>query len=321
MTNTPPPLLRSLLAVPATSARFLEKAAQSPADALFIDLEDAVIADLKVTARGNAIAALKELDWGRRSVAVRVNGLDTPWGCRDILDVVEACPRLDHILLPKCESPGDVHAVDVMIRCAEQAAPRERSVSIMGLIETARGVAEVEAIARQGGRLTALVFGSGDYGLDLGSFQRSVGAPSPDYVVLSDDDGRGPRQRHWNDLWHFSMARIVNACRAYGLAPIDGPFSVISDSEGLRAAARRAGALGFEGKMAIHPSQIEVIHEVMTPSREQVEWAHEVMAAMKQAEAEGRGAVRDRRGAMIDLVHVKLAGKVIERATRIGDRS
>ena len=159
MTNTSPPLLRSLLAVPATSARFLDKAAQSPADALFIDLEDAVIADLKVTARGNAIAALKELDWGRRSVAVRVNGLDTPWGCRDILDVVEACPRLDHILLPKCESPGDVHAVDVMIRCAEQAAPRERSVGIMGLIETARGVAEVEAIARQGGRLNALVFG------------------------------------------------------------------------------------------------------------------------------------------------------------------
>jgi malyl-CoA/(S)-citramalyl-CoA lyase len=321
MTNSSLPLLRSLLAVPATTARFLEKAAQSPADAVFIDLEDAVIPDLKVKARGNAIAALKELDWGRRSVSVRVNGLDTPWGCRDILDVVEACPRLDNVLLPKCESAGDVHAVGVMIRSAEQAAPRQRKVGIMGLIETARGVANVEAIAQGGGLLNAMVFGGGDYQLDLGSFQRAVGAPSPDYVVLTDDKGRGARERHWNDLWHFSMARIANACRAYGLMPIDGPFSVIGDPEGLRAAARRAGALGFEGKMAIHPSQIEAIHEVMTPSRDQVEWANEVLAAMKQGEAEGRGAVKDKRGEMIDLMHVKLANKVIERAARAEGRS
>lgn len=321
MTNSSLPLLRSLLAVPATTARFLEKAAQSPADAVFIDLEDAVIPDLKVKARGNAIAALKELDWGRRSVSVRVNGLDTPWGCRDILDVVEACPRLDNVLLPKCESAGDVHAVGVMIRSAEQAAPRQRKVGIMGLIETARGVANVETIAQGGGLLNAMVFGGGDYQLDLGSFQRAVGAPSPNYVVLTDDNGHGARERHWNDLWHFSMARIANACRAYGLLPIDGPFSVIGDPEGLRAAARRAGALGFEGKMAIHPSQIEAIHEVMTPSRDQVEWANEVLAAMKQGEAEGRGAVKDKRGEMIDLMHVKLANKVIERAARAEGRS
>jgi malyl-CoA/(S)-citramalyl-CoA lyase len=321
MTNSSPPLLRSLLAVPATSARFLEKAAQSPADALFIDLEDAVIPDLKVKARGNAIAALNGLDWGRRSVSVRVNGLDTPWGCRDILEVVEACPRLDHVLLPKCESAGDVHAVEIMIRCSEQAAPRERKVGIMGLIETARGVANVEAIAQAGGRLNTLVFGGGDYQLDLGSFQRSVGAPTPDYVVLTDDNGQGTRERHWNDLWHFSMARIANACRAYGLMPIDGPFSLIADVDGLRAAARRAGALGFEGKMAIHPSQIETIHEVMTPSREQVEWANDVIAAMKQGAAEGRGAVKDKRGEMVDLMHVKLANKLIERAARAGGKS
>ena len=321
MTNSSSPLLRSLLAVPATSARFLEKAAQSSADAVFIDLEDAVIPDLKVKARAKAIAALNQLDWGRRSISVRVNGLDTSWGCRDILDVVEACPRLDNLLLPKCESVEDLHAVAVMAGSAEQASPRERPVGIMGLIETARGVANVEAISRAGGRLNALVFGGGDYQLDLGSFQRSVGAPSPDYLVLTDDDGNGARQRHWNDLWHFSMARIANACRAYGLMPIDGPFSVIGDPEGLRAATRRAGALGFEGKMAIHPSQIEAIHEVLTPSSDQVEWANEVIQAMKQGEAEGRGAVKDKRGEMIDLMHVKLAKKVIERAARAGGKS
>jgi malyl-CoA/(S)-citramalyl-CoA lyase len=310
-----------LLAVPATSPRFLEKAAQSAADAVFIDLEDAVIVSLKPKARVDAIAAINQLDWDRRSVAVRVNGLGTPWGCRDTLDVVEACPRLDYILLPKCESPADVHAVEVMIRSAEQAAPRERKVGIMGLIETPRGVANVEAIAQAGGRLKALVFGGGDYQLDLGSFQRSVGAPSADYVVLTDDDGRGARDRHWNDLWHFATARIANACRAFGLVPIDGPFSIIRDMEGLRAATKRAGALGFEGKMAIHPSQIEIIHEVLTPTSDQIAWANEVIEAMSAAEREGRGAVKDKNGDMIDLMHIKLANKLLERAASIGVKS
>lgn len=312
---------RSLLAVPATSPRFLEKAAQGTADAVFIDLEDAVIAPLKPKARADAIAAINQLDWGRRGVAVRVNGLGTSWGCRDILDVVEACPRLDYVLLPKCESPGDVHAVEVMIDSAEQAAPRERKVGIMGLIETARGVANVEAIAQTGGRLSALVFGSGDYQLDLGSFQRSVGGPSSDYVVLTDADGRGGRDRHWNDLWHFATARIANACRAAGIVPIDGPFSVIRDVEGLRAATKRAGALGFEGKMAIHPSQIETIHEVLTPTADQVAWAKEVIEAMAAAEREGRGAVKDKNGDMIDLVHIKLASKLLERLASIQGKS
>jgi malyl-CoA/(S)-citramalyl-CoA lyase len=312
---------RSLLAVPATSPRFLEKAAQGPADAIFIDLEDAVVPSLKPKARADAIAAINRLDWGQRGVAVRVNGLGTSWGCRDILDVVEACPRLDYILLPKCESPGDVHAVEVMIRSAEQAAPRERTVGIMGLIETARGVACVEAIAQAGGRLSALVFGSGDYQLDLGSFQKSVGGPSSDYVVLTDDDGRGGRDRHWNDLWHFATARIANACRAFGVAPIDGPFSIIRDVEGLRAATKRAAALGFEGKMAIHPSQIETIHEALTPAPDQIAWANEVIEAMAAAEREGRGAVKDKNGDMIDLVHIKLANKLLERAASIKGKS
>jgi malyl-CoA/(S)-citramalyl-CoA lyase len=309
---------RSILAVPATSPRFLEKASQGPADAIFIDLEDAVVDALKPKARAEAIAAINGPDWGSRIVAVRVNGLGTPWGCRDILDVVEACPRLDHILLPKCESPGDVHAVEVMIRSAEAAASRDRKVGIMGLIETARGVANVEAIAQAGGGLYALVFGGGDYQLDLGSFQRAVGAPAADYVVLTDDDGRNARVRHWNDLWHFATARIANACRAFGLLPIDGPFSGIRDVEGLRAAARRASALGFEGKMAIHPSQIEIIHEVMTPSADQIAWSNDVIAAMAVAEREGRGAVKDKNGEMIDLMHIKLARKLLNRAASIG---
>jgi malyl-CoA/(S)-citramalyl-CoA lyase len=315
--RVPPALQRSLLAVPATSARFLEKAAQSAADAIFIDLEDAVIPGLKVQARAMAIDALKNLDWGSRIVSVRVNALDTPWGCREILDLVEACPRLDRILLPKCVSAADLRTVDVLVRAAELAAGRERPVQIEALIESARGVAEVESIAGASDRLVAMVFGGGDYQLDLGSFQRTVGAPAPDYAVLTDAGAGGQRERHWNDLWHFAMARIANACRAFGLAPIDGPFTAIGDADGLDAAARRAAALGFEGKMAVHPSQIERINTVFSPSSQQVEWARDVLAAMAAAAAQGRGAVKDSRGEMIDLMHLKLAAKINERAERV----
>jgi malyl-CoA/(S)-citramalyl-CoA lyase len=164
------------------------------------------------------------------------------------------------------------------------------------------------------------VFGGGDYQLDLGSFQRAVGAPSADYVVLTDDDGRSPRERHWNDLWHFATARIANACRAFGLLPIDGPFSGIRDVDGLRAAARRAGALGFEAKMAIHPSQIEIIHEVLTPAAGQIAWANDVIEAMAVAERDGRGAVKDKNGGMVDLMHIKLARKLLDRAASIGGK-
>jgi len=317
---TRPPTYRSILAVPASSPRFMEKAAQGLADCVFLDLEDAVIPSLKAKARQDAITAINGLDWGARGVAVRVNGFGTAWACRDIIEVVEAAPRLDYILLPKCESPEDVHAVGVMIQSAEAAFPRERQVGIMGLIETPRGVANVEAIAQAGGRLRALVFGGGDYQLDLGSFQRAVGAPAVDYVVLTDRDEVGARERHWNDLWHFATARIANACRAFGIVPIDGPFSGISDSEGLRAAAKRARVLGFECKMAIHPSQIEIIHEVMTPSAAQIAWANEVIDAMEAAAREGRGAVKDKNGEMIDLMHIKVAQKLIERAKQLGNR-
>lgn len=315
--RTPLAPQRSLLAVPATSPRFLEKAAQSAADAIFIDLEDAVIPSLKLEARARAIHALNHLDWGQRIVSVRINGLDTAWGCREILDLAESCPRLDRILIPKCDSPADVRTVETLLRSGEQAAGRERPVRIEALIESAHGVAHVEAIAGSSERLVAMVFGGGDYQLDLGSFQRSVGAPAPDYVVLTDADGTGRRERHWNDLWHFAMARIANACRACGLAPIDGPFTAIGDGAGLEAAARRAAALGFEGKMAIHPSQIEPINTVFSPSAEQLEWARGVLEAMAEAAAEGRGAVKDSRGEMIDLMHLKLAAKIRERDERL----
>ena len=285
---------RSELAVPASSARFIDKAAGCAADAIFLDLEDAVIPELKVQARKNAIAALNDIDWGGKTVSVRVNALDTQWGCRDIMEVAEACPRLDRILLPKCDTPGHVHTVELMLGGIELGLKRERRIGMEALIETAKGLANVEAIAATGGRLEALIFGAVDYQLDMKIFHASV-----------------------NDPWHFELARVANACRAYGLAPIDGPFTNIGDADGFRAAAVRAAALGFEGKWAIHPSQIEAANEVYTPTPMQLAWAREVLEALAAAGKEGRGAVKNKDGDMVDLAHQKMAHAILERAARI----
>lgn len=316
MTVSHRPLQRSELAVPATSARFIEKAAQCTADAIFLDLEDAVTPELKVTARRNAIAALNDVDWGSKTVSVRVNALDTPWGCRDVIEVAEACPRLDRILLPKCDTPAHVFAVDVMLQGAEAGRGSERRIGLEALIETARGLTNVEAIAAAGGRLQALIFGAGDFQLDMQIFQRTVGAPSSKYAVLT-DAGAAPRERHWNDPWHFALARVATACRANGLIPVDGPFTNISDADGFRAAAERAAALGFEGKWAIHPSQIDAANEIFSPSPEQIAWAQNVLTVLGAAGLAGHGAVKNKNGEMIDFAHLKMAHALLERAQRV----
>lgn len=312
-------LQRSELAVPATSPRFLEKAARCAADSVFIDLEDAVIPAYKREARAMAIQALNTLDWGNRIVSVRVNGLDTEWGCRDIIEIAESCPRLDRVLLPKCESAAHVKAVELMLNGIERGLQRAQPFALELLIETAAGLANVEAIAACRGRVRTIVFGAGDYQLDMRIFNRRVGAPSPDYAVLT-DGGDGPQQRHWNDPWHAAMSRIANACRANGLLPVDGPFTSIEDPDGFHSAALRASALGFEGKWCIHPSQIEAANTVFAPSMAQLDWARDVLDALEKAAVDGKGAVRDKHGDMIDAAHGKMARAVLARAACIPGR-
>lgn len=282
---------RSLLAVPATNERFIQKGAQSAADAVFIDLEDAVVPELKVGARANAIAAINGVDWGNHRLGVRVNDLTTPWGARDLIELAEAAPRLGFVILPKCDSPADVAAADAMLRGSQ--------IRIFALIESAKGVAHCEAIAAASPRMAALVFGPGDYSLDIGVI--------PD--VPTGTAGRDP-------IFEYALARVANAARAYGLDPIDGPYFEISNPDGLRESCRRAASLGFGGKMAIHPSQIEITNEVFSPSQQQVAWARNILEALAAAGEQGRGAVKTKDGKMIDLVHIKIARKVIERAER-----
>ena len=283
------PRQRSYLAVPATSERFLEKASTSDADAIFIDLEDAVVADAKDAARERAIEALDRIDWGTRLVCVRVNGLDTAWGCRDVIEIAARAKRVDRLLLAKCEGAEQVHAADVMIGAAARELRREKPLELEALIESARGVANVEAIAAASDRMAALVFGAGDYQVDMAG----IGAPA---------------------RWDYALARIANAARAHGLAPIDSPYVDFADTPGLERLARRAAEEGFEGKMCIHPSQIAVANAAFTPAAEQVEWAQRALELMAAGAREGRGAVRGPRGEMLDLMHEKMARRILARA-------
>jgi malyl-CoA/(S)-citramalyl-CoA lyase len=314
--DRPVRLQRSELAVPATRARFIEKAALSDADALFLDLEDAVAPAQKDQARALAIEALRNVDWGHRTVAVRVNGLDTPWALQDLVEIARHAPRLDLVLLPKTGSAADVHFVDQLLTLAERETGRARRIGIEVLIETAKGVANVEEIAQASERLEAMIFGVGDYTVEMRTYDRVFGRPSAQYAVLTDAEAGGQRQRHWNDQWHFAMARIANACRAFGLRPIDGPYTDFGDAEGYRACAARARALGFEGKWAIHPSQVALANEAFSPSADELTWARRTGELLAQAARDGQGAV-GAEGVLVDLAHQKLADSIVERQSLV----
>jgi malyl-CoA/(S)-citramalyl-CoA lyase len=308
-----PRLHRSELAVPGTNPALFSKAAKSNADIIFLDCEDAVAPDEKERARSNIIQGLNEVDWGGKSLMVRINGLDTHYMYRDVVDIVEACPRLDMILIPKVGVPQDVYAVDVLVTQIESAKKREKRIGFEVLIETALGMANVEAIAQSSRRLEAMSFGVADYAASTRARTTVIGGVHKDSGVLSDKDGDNQRQYFWSDPWHAAQTRMLVACRAYGLRPIDGPFGDFNDPDGYVAAANRAAVLGYEGKWAIHPSQIELANQVFTPSPAEVSRARRIIDAMAQAAKEGRGAV-SLDGRLIDIASIRMAQALLAKA-------
>src|SRR5579862_3624471 len=277
-----PRLHRSELAVPGTNPTMFEKAAKSAADVVFLDCEDAVAPDDKERARKNIIQALNEVNWGTKTVMVRINGLDAHYMYRDVVDIVESCPRLDMILIPKVGVAADVYAVDMLVTQIETATGRSKRLGLEVLIETALGMANVEAIAQASKRLEAMSFGVADYAASTRARTTVIGGVNRDSGVLTDRDTDSGRQYFWTDPWHAAQTRMLVACRAYGLRPIDGPFGDFSDPDGFRAAANRAAVLGYDGKWAIHPSQIALCNEVFTPSQAEVTKAKRIMEAMAQ---------------------------------------
>ena len=300
-------LQRGELAVPGSRAELFAKAADGSADYVFLDLEDAVAPPDKEQARRNVIAALHDVDWrGRgKTVSVRINGIDTHYMYRDVVDVIEqAGDRLDTVLIPKVGVSADVYLVDALLTQIETARGYSARIGIEVLIETALGMANVEAIAQSSPRLEAMHFGVADYSASVRARTTSIGGLNPDYP---------------GDQWHFAIARMVVACRAYGLRAIDGPFGDFRDADGYAAACRRAAALGCEGKWAIHPTQIDIANELFTPSGAEVERARRIQVAMREAEAHGRGAAQ-LDGRMIDAASARMAANIVELADAIGAR-
>ena len=300
-------LQRSELAVPGSRPELFAKAADGDADYVFLDLEDAVAPNDKVPARAHVVRALREHDWrGRgKTVSLRINGIDTHYMYRDVVEVVESAgASLDTILIPKVGVPAEVYMVDALLTQIEEAHAIPHRIGIEVLIETALGMANVEAIAQSSPRLEAMHFGVADFAASVRARTTSIGGLNPDYP---------------GDQWHAAISRMVVACRAYGLRAIDGPFGDFRDPDGFAASCRRAAALGCEGKWAIHPSQIGMANDVFSPGPTEVERASRILSAIDEAAAAGRGAAQ-LDGRMIDAASARLAQNVVALASTIEAR-
>ncbi len=291
-------LQRSELAVPGSSPKMFEKALNSDADYIFLDLEDAVSPNDKESARQNVIQALKEMDWrgNGKTISVRINGLDTHYMYKDVVEIMTQVGEfVDTLLIPKVGVRDDVYMVDCLVSQIEQEKKLKKPIGLECLIETALGMVNIEEIAKSSTRLEALHFGVADYAASLKARTVIIGGLNPDYP---------------GDQWHHGLSKLVATCRAFGLRPIDGPFGDIKDAEGYINAAKRGAAIGIEGKWAIHPSQIEHANNVFSPPESEVEKATRILDELKKAADEGRGAAQ-LDGRMIDAASARMAENIV----------
>lgn len=307
MGNRPNRLRRSELSTPGSNPKMITKAAQSAADLVFLDLEDAVAPSEKVPSRANIIAGLNSEDWGSKTRAYRINGVHTQWCHGDIIDVVSAAGRnLDVIIVPKVKSPRDVWFVDDLLTQLEIANGFEVGrIGLELLIEETEALSCVEEIAACSRRLEALILGVGDLSASQGIRAGHIGG------------GQGAAFSYPGDMWHFARNRMIVAARANGIDAIDGPFGGIKDPEGYRAQAAMSATLGAVGKWAIHPSQIDIANEVYAPTPQEIQNARAVVEAVREAEAAGNGAA-SHNGVMIDAATARIFEAVLEQARLCG---
>ena len=296
---------------PGSRPELFEKMATSAADVINIDLEDSVAPDDKDAARKNTVQAIGDIDWGKKHLSVRINGLDSPYWYRDVVDLLElAGDRLDQIMIPKAGRAADVYAVDALVSSIEAAKGRSKRIGFEVIIETAAGIAHVEEIAAASPRLQAMSLGAADFAASMGMQTTGIGGTQENYYMHREG------AKYWSDPWHWAQAAIVAACRTHGVLPVDGPFGDFSDDDGFRAQALRSATLGMVGKWAIHPKQVALANDVFTPSETAVAEAREIIAAMEKAKAEGQGAATYK-GRLIDIASIKQAEVIVTQAEMI----
>ena len=294
---------RSELATPASNDGMFAKAAGSGADLVFLDLEDACAPAEREKARGKAARALRDLDWGRTARAIRMNGIDTHWAHGDIIEVVTiARDALDVIIVPKVRRARDVWWVDVLLTQLEETLGLRKRIALEALIEETEGLQHVDEIATASDRLEAIIFGAGD-------FSASQGARV--------DTNFDPIVPIPGDIWHYARARILVAARTAGVDAIDAPFPNYKDPDAYRTACDRAGAMGFVGKWAIHPSQVPIANTAFSPTPDEIAHAERLVAAYRAAESTGRGAT-GLDGMLVDAAHLRHASAVNGRAKLLG---
>jgi citrate lyase subunit beta/citryl-CoA lyase len=280
-----------------------EKAPQSGADLVFLDLEDACAPAVKESARGIAVAALTQLDWASTVRAVRVNGIDTPWCYGDVVEIVSgAREALDVIIVPKARAARDVWWFDVLLSQLEAKLGLTKRIGLEVLIEEADGLSNAVEIARASDRLEAIIFGAGDLSASLHSRV---------------DGNFDPQGEYPGDFWHFARVQVLAAARGAGIDAIDAPYPAYRDPEGYRRAATHASLLGYDGKWAIHPDQVPIANEVFSPTPEEIREAMQAIEAYRSAEAGGVGAI-GRDGRLVDAAHMRHAATVLRRAALAG---
>ena len=309
--SAPARLNRCQLFGPGSNTKLPPKMATSDADVINLDLEDSVAPDDKEQARKQVIEAIGDIDWGAKTLSVRINGLDTPYWYRDVVDLLEqSADRLDMIMIPKVGCAEDIYAVEALVTAIERAKGRTKPVKFEVIIESAAGIAHVENIAAASARLEAMSLGAADFAASMGMQTTGIGGTQEDYYMLH--EGR----KYWSDPWHWAQTAIVAACRTHGLLPVDGPFGDFSDDDGYRAQARRSATLGMVGKWAIHPKQIALANDVFTPSDAKVTEAREILAAMEDAKRTGAGATVYK-GRLVDIASIKQAEVIVKQAELI----
>ncbi len=313
-------LARSKLFLPGSRRDFIEKAAKGDADCICMDLEDAVAPSDKLEARKNIIEALNEVDFGDKVVGIRINGLNTHYAYRDVIEIVEqGGERLDTIMIPKVGTGGDVYAIDMLVSQAEWAVGRKKKIGLEVVIESAMGIQNVDEICQASPRLESLHFGAADYAASANMRTTNIGGANGDYTVMTDPDENGTRYLHWGDMWHYTIARMVASARSYGLTPIDGPFGDYSDPDGLRNQALRTAVMGCEGKWAIHPKQVPLCNEIFTPPANEVDKAREILVAMQEAQGKGLGAATYK-GTLLAAASIRQAEVIVRQVDLIAQK-
>ena len=311
---------RSQLFVPGSKPDLFKKASESNADIICLDLEDAVAPQDKDAAKQNVIKALNDHDFGTKTISVRINGLDTHYCYRDVVDLMENTgERLDLIMIPKVGVPEDVYAIDMLVTQIEDKTSREKKIGFELIVETSMGITNLDRIITGSKRIESLHFGYADYAASVRMRTTNIGGSNQDYSILTDEIN-GNRKVHWNDMWHYPISKMTTIGRAHGLRIIDGPYGDFSDPEGFKSHAKRTAILGCEGKWAIHPSQVDLANEVFTLPEKEVQKARDIINAMKKAQESGAGAAT-LNGKLIDAASIRQAEQIIEQTDLINKLS